>query len=137
MGEAQCHNQVLALLYCTVTNALDFQLLGEAFRNAVYHVGNQGSGQAVQTSVLLIVGRTGNQYFAVLNSYGQVGVEGLGHGALGALDSHFVAVYSNLYAGRDSDRLSTNSRHIVCTSFTRRMPELRRPRFPCEPACLS
>lgn len=51
MGEAQCHNQVLALLYCTVTNALDFQLLGEAFRNAVYHVGNQGSGQAVQTSV--------------------------------------------------------------------------------------
>ena len=53
MRITQVHNQIFALFCSTVTNTVDFQLFCEAVGNAFYHVGNQGSGQAVQAFVHL------------------------------------------------------------------------------------
>src|SRR5699024_9778879 len=65
MGVAQGHHKVLALLGGAVADALDLQLLGVALGYTVDHVGDEGPGQAVQASVLLIVGGPGNQDLTV------------------------------------------------------------------------
>ena len=63
MRVAEVHNQILALLSDTVTNALNAQLLLEAFGNTNNHVVNQAAGEAVQCAVVLVVVRTGYEDF--------------------------------------------------------------------------
>ncbi len=47
MGEAKSQGKFLTFHLCSVTNTDDFQFFLEAFRNAFYHVGNKGTGEAV------------------------------------------------------------------------------------------
>ena len=47
MGETKSQGKFLTFHLCSVTNTDDFQFFLEAFRNAFYHVGNKGTGEAV------------------------------------------------------------------------------------------
>ena len=47
MGVAELHLEILALECGTIANADELQLLGEAVRHALHHVGEKGAGQAV------------------------------------------------------------------------------------------
>ncbi len=66
MRETQVHHQVFALLLHTVANAVHLQLLLVALGYANDHVVDQGTGQAVQRAVLLLVIRTGNKNLVAL-----------------------------------------------------------------------
>ncbi len=55
MREAQGQDQLAALLCAAVANALDLQVLAEAFGNTDDHVVDEGAGQAMQTTCLLLV----------------------------------------------------------------------------------
>ena len=73
-----------------------------------------------------------NSVFFLLDDH--IGVEGVGQGALGALDGHHIA-FSNVNGDvcRDDNRLLTNSRHSVIL-LTKRRPELRRQCAAREPS---
>ena len=80
MRVAEVHNQILALLSDTVTNALNAQLLLEAFGNTNNHVVNQAAGEAVQCAVVLVVVRTGYEDFVALYRDGHVRMKFAGKG---------------------------------------------------------
>ena len=137
VGEAQTHDQLIALLLSTVADAVDVQLLGIALFHALNHVVQQGAGQAVQGLVqMLLIGAVNNQLIA-LNLQDHIGMEGVGQGALGALHGDNIAL-GNIHRAvcRDNNRLLTNSRHFRIL-LTRQRPGLRRRcGFP-EPSCRS
>ena len=134
MGEAQTHHQLGALLLYTEANAVDFQLLGEALFHTLNHVVQQGTGQAVETLVqMLVIGPLNSQDGAV-QLQNHVGVEGVGQRALGALHGDHIALGNvHRHICRDSNRLLTNSRHSAFL-LTRRRPELRRQCAAHEPS---
>ena len=70
MREAQVHDQVGALLLAAHTNANDLQLLLVAVHNTVHHVGDVGTGQAVQAAGLGFVIGAGNQNLIALDLNG-------------------------------------------------------------------
>src|SRR5699024_3577858 len=112
VGEAQVHDQLVALLGHTVADAVHVQLLLIALGDAHHHVVDQGPGQAVQSAVLLGVVGTGDVDDLTLLLDLHVGVELTGQGALGALHGdHVLRLDLNLHAGGDGDMSSTNSRH--------------------------
>ena len=73
MREAQVHDQVGALLLAAHTNANDLQLLLVAVHNTVHHVGDVGTGQAVQAAGLGFVIGAGNQNLIALDLNGHQG----------------------------------------------------------------
>ena len=113
MRVTEVHNQILALLSDTVTNALNAQLLLEAFGNAYDHVVDQAAGQAVQCTVVLVVVRTSDEDFVALHRDVHVRMEFAGKGCLSALYGNNVAVNLDFNAGRNGNRHSTNSRHCL------------------------
>ena len=100
----------LDTLYCTVTNALDFQLLGEAFADTDDHAVEDGADGAMHGTGGLAVVRTGADHFCAFLGDGDDGVEGAGQGALGALHGDGIARFHlNFYPSGDGNRRSANS----------------------------
>ena len=113
VGEAQTHDQLAALLLGTVANAVDFQFLGEALLNALHHVVDQGTGQAMQGLVQMLLIRTVNDQLIALELQDHVGMEGVSQGTLGSLHGDDVAIGNgHRNVCRDNNRLLTNSRHL-------------------------
>src|SRR5699024_6356848 len=117
MGEAQVHDQALALLGHTVADALNFQLLLEAVHNALQHVGDVGAGEAVQAAGLFLVIGAGHQDFTILDLHGHQRMDLGIQGALGALHGNVVPVDTDLDARRNDDGFSSNSRHCLYAPF--------------------
>ena len=115
MREAQVHDQVGALLLAAHTNANDLQLLLVAVHNTVHHVGDVGTGQAVQAAGLGFVIGAGNQNLIALDLNGHQGMIVGIQAALGALDGDGVCclIDSDSNAGRNDDGFSSNSRHCL------------------------
>ena len=78
MGEAERHDKLLALLGGAVADAVDLQLLLEAFGDTDHHIVEQGPGQAMQAAVELFIVGPGHMDHAVRNGDVHVGMQGLG-----------------------------------------------------------
>ena len=91
MRESQVHDQVAAFLFHSVADAVDFQRFAEALLNALHHVVQQRTGQAVQCTVLRLVIGALDQNLSVflLKDHGRM--QRSGQLALGALDRDHVA----------------------------------------------
>ena len=111
---SQVHNQVGALLLAAQTNAHDLQLLLVAVHNTVHHVGDVGTGQAVQVrawgSSLGRVTRT-----SLPSTLTVIRDDSWNSGCLGALDGDVMCclIDSDSNAGRNDDGFSSNSRHCL------------------------
>ena len=60
VGVTQVHDELVALFAGTIANAVDLEFLLEALGHADDHVVDEAAGQAVEASVQLVFGRTGN-----------------------------------------------------------------------------
>ena len=112
MGETQVHDQVLALLGNTVTDAVDVQLLLETVGDTDDHVVEQSTGQAVQAAVQLVIGRTlhGDRVAFLLNDHFRA--QSTGQLALRSLHGDHVAVgHVHGNTGGNGNGHSANSRH--------------------------
>src|SRR6478609_3963252 len=96
-----------------VTHAHDLELLLVAVGHTDDHVVDQGAGQAVQSLALaLVVGALDvEDAFALLDRDRRR--NGVGQGALGALDRHLRTVDRDVDTGRDRDGELANTRHAV------------------------
>ena len=136
MRVTEVHNQILALLSDTVTNALNAQLLLEAIGNTNNHVVNQAAGETVQCAVVLVVVRTGYEDFVALYRDGHVRMKFAGKGCLSALHGNNAAsILTSTPAGMAIGILPI--RDIVYTSLTIQMRELHRRHSAREPSCRS
>ena len=113
MGITDVQHQLLALFAGTVADTVDLKRLAEAVGDALDHVGDEGTGQAVHAAVELAVVVTGHMDHARVNLDLDAGDQGALQSPLGALDSD-VIVFINLdfHARGNGDRSSANSRHI-------------------------
>ena len=102
-------NQVLAFLGCTVTNTVDLEGLGESFGYADDHVVDEGTGQAVEGSVHLVVIGTGDVNDACFDFDFHSGCYVHLKCALGALDGNVLTVNLNFHSCRDGNGSSTDS----------------------------
>ena len=100
MREAQGQGQLVALLSSTVANALDLQVLAEAFGNTDNHVVDVGAGQAMEATCLLLVIGAGNQNLIALDLNGHQGMEFGMQGTLGALHGDGVIGLVDLHFHR-------------------------------------
>ena len=138
MGEAQVHDQLVALLSHTVAHAVDVQLLLEALGDAHDHVVQQGAGQAVQAAVGLLVVGTGHMDHIALLGDGHGGMHLLRQGTLGALYGNQVTGFDlHVHTGGDGDRHSSDTRHILLSLLTRQTPGPRRRHGPRGRPCQS
>ena len=95
------------------------QGLGEAGGNAGDHVRNQAAIQAMESTVLLLIVRTGNEDLVALLLHGDVLVDLLGQRALRALHGDDIVIGNgNRNAGRDGDRSSSDTRHNSFLRFS-------------------
>lgn len=110
MGETKGEVEVLALLLGTITNAVDFEVLGEPFRYADDHVVDQRAAETMERSVRFIVGRTRYRDNVAFDGYFHIRMNVAGKFTFRALYFHqIVLAERNRYASRDFNRCSTNS----------------------------
>ena len=104
----------LALLCYLVTNTNNLKGLGITVGNALYHVRDKRTGKAMKALVFLLLGMTGNNDLVVLLSDGELSAQLLSKGSERSLYGNDVSI-SNGHGNvcGDSDRHSTNSRHIL------------------------
>ena len=111
MREAQGELEVLALGGHAVTGAVDLQNLRVARGDADDHVGDQGTREAVEfLGLALVIGAVDVQLAAVLLDRDRVG-DGVRELALGAFDLDGLTRDGDIDAGRDRNRLTSDSRH--------------------------
>ena len=109
MGEAQGEAQGFALLGYTVPNALDFQVFGIPFRNTDDHIVDQGTGQAVEAAVHLVVGRTGHGDHPIIQGHGQFFADLTAQFAFRSLNGDQVIFHRYRNFIRDGNRSFSNS----------------------------
>ena len=109
MGEAERKADGLALFSSTVTNTLNFQALGIAFRNTDDHVVDQGTGQAVERAMGLIIAGAGHGDDAVFEFHANFFVDLAGKFAFRSLDGDQIIVHGYRNLIRDGNRILTNS----------------------------
>ena len=126
MGEAESQFQVLALHLCIVADALDFELLFKTFRNAYYHVMDEGTVESVQGTVFDIIIRTGNEDLVAFHLNSDLFIQCTGECAFRTFYGDCMAVNLDFHTCRYRNRFSANSGHILPPTITRQTQELRR-----------
>ena len=113
--EAQRQDQLVALLGSAVADALNFQILAEAFGNTNHHVVDDGAGQAMEAAGLFLVIGAGNQNLIALNVNVHEGMVFGMQGTLGALhgDGVLGRVDLDFHTRGNDDGFSSNSRHCL------------------------
>ena len=112
MGEAELHLKILALERGTVADAHELQLLGEAGRHALHHVGDERAHEAVVGLRFAGVVRTLDDDVVALPLDGHDLGEGAGQFALRPFRRHRRAVDGHIDSGRNGHGQLANTRHI-------------------------
>jgi len=100
-------------LRCLVSNADDLERLGVALRNTNDHVVQERTGQTVNASVFLLIGRTAHSDLCALLLDDHAFIELVGQGSEGALYGYQVAIGNgNGNACGNGNGHSSNSRHL-------------------------
>ena len=109
MRKSEVHNEVLTLLLSTVADTVDLKFLLVAFGNTNDHVVNECTGKSVQSTVILIVGRAGNENLAAFDLDRHPAVKGFGKSTFRSLNGDSMSIGLNFYACRYLDWLSAYS----------------------------
>ena len=118
MGVAKVHDELLALLLCTVADTIDLKLLRVTLLDADDHVVQQRAGQAMQALVLVLLIRAGDGQNSALLLDDHIMMEFAGQCTLRALDGDEVALSDGHFdAGRYSDRHFTDSGHKMLPPY--------------------
>ena len=117
MGVTQCESYIFTALCGTVADAVDFELFCVALAYADYHVVDKCACQAVESSVELIVRRTGNMDHIAFHCNCYIRVKLFFECTFCAFNFNFVTVYGNSHICRYSYRSTTDSRHILLPPY--------------------
>jgi hypothetical protein len=133
MRIAEVHHELLALLGGTVADAVYLELLAEALRHALDHVGYDRAGKTVQRFLKLLIGRAFDMNDVALDDDLHIPVGLFGERSLRPFDGDNVlpSTLTSTPAGMVIGILPI--RDILQHPLTIRTRGLRRPHFPCAP----